>query len=472
MMGSKQTTAFSTRRNWATLGNPHRHDGLVEFIMRLLNHSFVLDALDATVRPTWLHIEELVEEHRAMMAAKEDFSKPHTVVMSRLADAVPSISVFHTPLHLLKAWEIYDAKYQISSRRYVQPSFNEVRHLLNLGQILAMREQPLRLVTFDGDCTLYSNGNDFSDPKLARFIMLLMRQGVHIALVTAAGYAYDPSRYQWRLSGLLRYFAAHKLPAEIAARFWVLGGECNYLLQCAPPPEPADGAAADGPDGPPPYVLVAREEQWRRFFNPDPAAVTGLLDEAERCLTTAIEELQLRGRLIRKGRAIGLVPGGKKGKEAKPQGTGSKAMPNEALDEVVLRCQADLRVYVKEVLSKGGPEPPQFCAFNGGNDAWVDIGDKSIGVKGLCEMLEIPGRCTLHIGDQFHNTGNDYAARGCCPCLWIIHPLETRQVLKSMLREALQLPNASLKETMPEIVRHVSAGPGPDPLAERPNPLN
>ena len=59
----------------------------------------------------------------------------------------------------------------------MQPSFNEVRHVLNLAQVLAMRQTQLRLVSFDGDCTLYSDGKDFSDCKLARFITLLMRQG-------------------------------------------------------------------------------------------------------------------------------------------------------------------------------------------------------------------------------------------------------------------------------------------------------
>ena len=34
---------------------------------------------------------------------------------------------------------MYDAKYKVSSRRCVQPSFNEVRHVLNLAQVLAMR---------------------------------------------------------------------------------------------------------------------------------------------------------------------------------------------------------------------------------------------------------------------------------------------------------------------------------------------
>ena len=43
---------------------------------------------------------------------------------------------------------------------------------------------------------------------------------------------------------------------------------------------------------------------------------------------------------------------------------------------------------------------------------------------------------TLHIGDQFLNTGNDFAARSVCPCVWITRPEETTYILKSILRLA------------------------------------
>jgi hypothetical protein len=39
-------------------------------------------------------------------------------------------------------------------------------------------------------------------------------------------------------------------------------------------------------------------------------------------------------------------------------------------------------------------------------------------------------------GDQFLNTGNDYAARDVSPCIWIISPQETTYILKSILRLA------------------------------------
>ena len=51
-----------------------------------------------------------------------------------------------------------------------------------------------------------------------------------VAVVTAAGYEYNAEKYEFRLSGLLRYFKAKKLTAEECERFVLFGGECNYLL--------------------------------------------------------------------------------------------------------------------------------------------------------------------------------------------------------------------------------------------------
>ena len=77
-----------------------------------------------------------------------------------------------------------------------------------------------------------------------------------------------------------------------------------------------------------------------------------------------------------------------------------------------------------------------FCAFNGGRDAWVDAGNKRVGVQVLQSYLGVPPEESLHIGDQFLNTGNDFAARSVCPCVWITSPEETTYILKSILRLA------------------------------------
>jgi hypothetical protein len=77
-----------------------------------------------------------------------------------------------------------------------------------------------------------------------------------------------------------------------------------------------------------------------------------------------------------------------------------------------------------------------FCAFNGGSDVWVDVGNKRVGVSVLAAYLGLAGDEILHIGDQFLNTGNDFAARDICPCIWICNPEETTYILKSILRLA------------------------------------
>ena len=44
-------------------------------------------------------------------------------------------------------------------RRFVPPSFNDIRLILNTAQIMGlMSAGPLELATFDGDVTLYDDG--------------------------------------------------------------------------------------------------------------------------------------------------------------------------------------------------------------------------------------------------------------------------------------------------------------------------
>jgi len=257
----------------------------------MLMHSFVLDALDTTGADTFSHFEDLIEEHRRMEA--EDADRP-----SRLKQLVPTVGSFHTHLPLRRAFLAYNEKHRITKRLHICISFNELRHILNLAQIMAMRSmdealeqdpstdrnlndwalssslhvgsipeegtipagtppienrsqlslmldghtsdipqdagQPFngpKLITFDGDQTLYSDGANFdSNPKLANYLYLLLKHGVTVAVVTAAGYEYETQTYELRLSGLLDYFQAKGLSEEDCDRFYLFGGECNYLL--------------------------------------------------------------------------------------------------------------------------------------------------------------------------------------------------------------------------------------------------
>lgn len=83
-------------------------------------------------------------------------------------------------------------------------------------------------------------------------------------------------------------------------------------------------------------------------------------------------------------------------------------------------------------------DPPlfvPFCAFNGGHDVWVDVGNKAEGVRVIQSYLDIQSNQCLHIGDQFSISGNDIAARDVSPTLWICNPEETKAVLRSLLRQ-------------------------------------
>ncbi len=109
--------------------------------------------------------------------------------------------------------------------------------------------------------------------------------------------------------------------------------------------------------------------------------------------------------------------------------------PRESLEETVLVVQKKLE------MSEVGKKLP-FCAFNGGNDVFVDIGDKSWGVL-VCqdyfsgglngEGESIRGDRTLHVGDQFLSAGsNDFKARVVGTTAWIANPAETVELLDEL----------------------------------------
>lgn len=231
-------------------------------------------------------------------------------------------------------------------------------------------------------------------------------------MVTAAGYEYNVEKYEYRLSGLLEYFKRRGLTSEECSRFYLFGGECNYLVRLGPDYH-LHPVREEGPGG---WCTSTRYIDEAPSNWPE-SSVHALLDCAAEVMNHAVEDLNLRGRVIRKKRSVGLVP------------NPGQEITRESLDEVVLRTQEKL-----QLLHEGnGPGLP-WCAFNGGSDAWVDVGNKRVGVKVLQSYLGIPPEETLHIGDQFLGLGNDYAARAVCPCIWIINPAETTYILKSILR--------------------------------------
>jgi IMP-specific 5'-nucleotidase len=172
-----QAMSFSSRRRNYLL-TPHRRDGLIEWydtrksralrtvsrlsasllmlvfvvvafigVLRacrmksMLQHSFVLDALETTGADTFSHFEMLIEEHRELTAQQQNANDLDSLFpTSRLKQLVPTIGVFHTPLPLRAAFEVYNDKHRLTKRKHIQVSFNECRHILNLAQIMALRK--------------------------------------------------------------------------------------------------------------------------------------------------------------------------------------------------------------------------------------------------------------------------------------------------------------------------------------------
>jgi IMP and pyridine-specific 5'-nucleotidase len=122
------------------------------------------------------------------------------------------------------------------------------------------------------------------------------------------------------------------------------------------------------------------------------------------------------GQIIRKKRGVGMIP------------LPGQKLLREQLEEVVLNAQR--AVQEAEVAKK-----IQFCAFNGGSDVWVDIGDKRYGVLSLQRYLGgISGAETLHVGDQFASLGaNDFKARLAASTVWIASPAETVDIIGELI---------------------------------------
>ena len=258
---------------------------------------------------------------------------------SKLKLLVPAVGVFFTPLFLEDAFKYQDSIRRISSRRFVPPSFNDIRLILNTAQVLSLvRKGPLELVTFDGDVTLYNDGESLlqDNPVIDRIIGLL-KQGIKIGIVTAAGYT-DASKYYGRLSGLLDLVKSAVTKGLVSnPTLIVLGGESNYLFTF-------DKASQ--------YLLkhIPRKvwmlDEMKLWAESD---ITALLDTAEKALSECIINLGLNGEILRKERAVGIIPA---------SNSSAGRFAREQLEETVLVTQQTVE------MSPAGRRLP-FCAFNG-----------------------------------------------------------------------------------------------------------
>jgi len=421
----------------------HRRDQFIEWIKGLLAVPFVLYS-----QPTGVFdagVAEMSEEaHRRyaeIMRDVETMLDDHIrleqaihPLPSKLKMLVPSIGSFFTRLPLEAAFKSQERKRYISSRRYVSPSFNDVRLILNTAQLMAVTTYgSLQLATFDGDVTLYDDGEslEIDNPVIPRMLDL-MRKNVKIGIVTAAGYT-TSERYYSRLHGLLDAIATdeHLTPTQ-RHNIVIMGGEANYLFEFDPTSE---------------YLLspVPRD----RWLTPEMQtwsedSINRLLDMAEAALRDCVKTMNLPATVMRKDRAVGIIPTDPKVR-----------IPRESLEETVLVVQKTLELSVRadmvvaaapnsnvSTVQPGMNRVVPFCAFNGGRDVFVDIGDKSWGVS-VCQKWfggsspadegMIKGDQTLHVGDQFLSAGaNDFKARSVGTTAWIANPAETVELLDEL----------------------------------------
>ncbi|KAI9910806.1 hypothetical protein PsorP6_010092 [Peronosclerospora sorghi] len=128
--------------------------------------------------------------------------------------------------------------------------------------------------------------------------------------------------------------------------------------------------------------------------------------------------------------------------------TSNKLILYENLEEISFTMQNELRHF----------QVP-FCAFNGGNDVWVDIGHKALGIKALqkyafqflpkelrgSEMRNIQGHECLLVGDRFTITGNYTRSRDVAATVWVSNHHKTGCVM-SILLQVIDLEHKQKRE--------------------------
>lgn len=362
-------------------GHLKEQDAFISFLLRMHETHSCQEVMEK--------MEKWIREHRR---------DPRGSQLSRM---VPALGSFFTPLKLVAAFEEYDEFFALSRRKYVQPNFAEMRHVLNIAQVHASAGT-LRLVTFDADGTLYADGEHMEqDNRMIRHMVDLMGSNIHVAIVTAAGYPGEAQRFEQRVEGLLAAFRDLRLPDSITNRFHIVGGECNYLLRVGPSPDRR--------------LQFVEDEEWKSPYmmswTDDDVKI--VLDNAQALLVSTAAHLRLPVDVVRKQRSVGVVP--------------RVHTIYEVLEELAITTQSQLRDRV----------PLPFCAFNGGADVFVDLGNKSLGLEALLNYLGVRPQHALHVGDRFTASGNDMATRDCCCILWVAGPGETNWFVELLLVDLL-----------------------------------
>lgn len=329
-------------------------DPLIELIREWIVHpeETVSSGCHLSVLEVFEIVERLINEHVTVSSALSGCAPPKS---SGLQKYLPRIGPLFLSLPLVEAARQYDAKTHLLKRRFVPPTFKEVRHILNLAVIMSIPAH-LKLITFDADDTIYEDGGSIrKSSPMAQIIVRLLQQNLVVSLVTAAGYPGNPGRYEQRLHGVLEalaesYFVTNSLSEHQMRRFLVMGGECNYLHRIKIFDTTTLGLEVVHPD-------VWKDGRGVRWSETE---IVDLLDKAELTLRQTVETLELPAEFLRKERACGII------------NTSSKRFSYEILEEIALTVQQALQ-------SCTAPH----CAFNGGNDVWVDVGNKALGIAAL-----------------------------------------------------------------------------------------
>lgn len=401
----------------------HRKDAFIDWIKNLLSVPFVLHSTSQgssskthfDYLQIFKNIESLIDEKLSTQVTSNS--------KSRLERLVPTIGTFFTSLPVSEAFIIEDNKRAISQRLMVSPSFNDIRHILNTAQILQLaKANNLKLITFDGDVTLYEDGGSMTmENKSATRIIQLLKRHICVGIVTAAGYD-DSELYESRLFGLLRQLELRDdITLEEKQKLTIMGGESNFLFQY----NEINGHG---------YFRRIEEAYWmpKSIQEWSISDINATLDLVENCFKSLKISLKLpdETKIIRKKKAVGLVPGEfydtELGKNIK------LFLQREALEEIVLNIQSCLELFEPASRLK-------FSCFDGGNDVWCDIGGKDIGIQILQTFYDpetpIMPFETLHVGDQFAPIGsaNDFKTRLSSCTSWIASPQETVNLLDDLL---------------------------------------
>jgi len=139
----------------------HRRDQFIEWIKGLLAVPFVLlsqptavhgddkSSVDAMALNAHKRYAEIMKDVEGLIFDHIQQQKSDPRIASKLKLLVPSVGTFFTPLPLQDAFKFQDERRYISSRRFVAPSFNDVRLVLNTAQAMSLiRSSKLELVTF------------------------------------------------------------------------------------------------------------------------------------------------------------------------------------------------------------------------------------------------------------------------------------------------------------------------------------